>query len=1267
MNNVKLAFERYMDFLTVKRRDSMLRWSLELPGIILENTVTDAKNPNGSSTWRQSIITPNLFRKLMHPQLRNMNLVTLKKQLRLVKRDFTSTTTKFFDNNFDMIVDNDTTDIEVLEKSISRYEELMEELKYFNNNEPESFTPDIIAKVSKLFDWLYLNKQLDLAYKLIKRISPNYRVFFKFNQYNKMVEVIDRYGNPNDLFQFCEVFKYEKLPNIWRKVERLKNDRSIRQLIELSAVRTFSEASLLIGNILQDKSSSEGLKYFTFRVCSSLYKNFDLESRGLLYTHLMELDTQFLKYFPPALISRLFITYSELHPNDLTSQYEFLEKFIKPHYTVNDINEESFQYKLISSLPKDPFSILRFKVWFNYCFNDERLRYDMDIPSIIYLRNNKLHYIPKKYVEFLDSNPKKLSTALSVLIYTHAKYENNSKLGQMYFQLKNKLSLEINKVDKIGYLQLLTNSKQYSKAGLYLGKCLQEDSEFESDETLGPILIILAKTKNWGKLEDIYEERYENNEAITKDQYITLFLVLSLRPGTDKIMFKLWENYLKRGFEPNDHILSSIINGYINNKSYEEALKWFTAYSHYKVQLTSRSYGLMLNSLACLRSFDSVFKVLDELVNKDIRLPKAIFIPVFIQLAEIGDYKSIELILTKYYPKLNLPVERDDSRWIMQCHYHAQRFNLIIDNYLKMDANEIVYKDSLLALETAIKFRDVNTFEVVWDKAFKFHFKRRDLDIKAYIFYMAYWIRKYGAFGIQMKINQMKETIEVKELPAILFNQMIFSGLRTHRPWLTKKLVRIALSNNVIPSSKTYSLILQSNVCMPWVARNSIDETINLLEEVLNNRKEDRFGKLNEDINPMSLKMVIKAVMKYKNVYEARRLFELYVEVSRDNLTDNIHILNTELMLLGEEERWIEFDSCYDRYIQKITQLHNQARLKDSSLIDRYDEVGEFNRLDVLKDINLRSRYDEYKISDVKDARVKIPNWVKKSHYDVWIYRVKQLEVAERLGEVNDIVADLIGKGIVFSNKNLNETALFLSERGALLEEAASFIDNFLLPYHIENRQFKMMKLRYRTDQIPGLMKQPKYGFNNDTYFKVMKNLSQNIMERLTEEQRENFLSNISVSSKKYILKNVEQITRERRHIRSSYLQTKRLRTVFYRNIRSRMKIQSMRMKKHMGTWKVDRVIDYRGRMEQLKEEMVYIVRRIHDRELPGRDSEGSRSRPLSRKEIGDLRERKREVRGRMNRLRRERDEKLEEIMQEEARMNREKAVKVGKIDLTKL
>lgn len=1167
-----------------------------------------------------------------------------------------------FNSNQNLEIDED-----LIIDTERKYNEICQELTFFDKHSPDTFTPDIITKVYKLFDRLYSNRQYELVYKLLKNVEPNYNVFFKFHQYTKMVYIIDKLGTSTDLYQFCESFRYDKMPNFWRKVEKLKSDENISQLISLYSTVLFNDAEKILNNLLIS-SAPIGLKIFTFRIASFLYRRFDSKSRIQFYEYLLNLDDSLKCFFSPSLISQLFDSFCFIN-NDFDKRYQFIEHFVKLNFDANKTEENAFQYKLISSLSPTISPTIKFKLWYNYCYiKNETLNYERDIYSIIYLKNKRLYNLPKSFENDLNLSDEELSKILTILIYVHGRYDTKSHLGQTFFRLKHKLDLPITRIDKIGYLKNLTNTKQYNKSLNFLKFCMSEDPDFESDETLNPILIVLAKNKNWNQLENIYDQRYEKNEVISKDQYITLFIALSVRPGTTEIILKLWENYLKRGFQPNDQVLSAIIKSLINNKSYEEAIQWFSAYSHYDASLTSKSYGLMLESLAGLHQTEDMFDVLDELANGNFRLLKSIFPPLFKHLAILGDYKSIEVVLNTFYPKFNLSIDRDDTRWIMKCHYHANRFGIIVNSYLKeMQDHDISYKDSLLALESANKYRTVSTFDKVWEKTLKIHKLKGDLDIRAYIPYMSNWIRKHGAFGIELKLNEIKQTLKINKFPTILFNQMIFSSLRTQKPWLTKKIVKIALLNNVTPSPKTYSMILQSNVCMPWIARNSIGETIEILKEFLNNREKDKFGTINDDINPISLKLVIKAVIKYKDIYEARELFDMYIASARDNLLNNIHILNIELLILGEEERWLEFDECYTRYLEILQNLISKAKLTNEKLSQRAAESKGFSRLDVSNDVYLRQNYDEVKIVHYKDHSVQIPNWIKKAHFDIWPYRLKQLEIAKRLNEVINIVDDLIGKGVVFSNKNLNETALFLSNRPEYLELTANFIDKFILPYHIKNKHFKLMKIRNATEHIPGVHNKPYYKFNDSVYFEVMDNLSNSLNEKLTPEQQEQLFASISASPNKYILKNLEQIMKERDHIRSSHLRMTKLRTTFYRKARIRKKIQTKKLKRNMKLWKVDESIDYKAKMKQLLKSMDKIVYEIHQA-TNGDDIDSKRIKSASAK-VANLLKEKRYIKNRIQELRSLRKKQLDNIIRSESKVKNGnmKSFKVGRIDFEQL
>lgn len=1250
MSGMRLAFERYVNLLTLQRREEMLRWSRELPTNLLFDTIKDSNH--------QSSISPLILLRLARFSIKR---ASTRKYVRLLKRDFTCSTTKFFDNNYDILVNDNTADIDIEEDAIQRFNEIVEELKYFNPYSPESYTPDIILKVAKLFDWLYANKQFFLAYQLLHQLSPNYNLFFKFNQHSKIIEVFDKHGTVNDLFQYCEVFKYDKTPNIWRKLERLKSHPIISELIQLSNANTFQEAHQSIQNLFS-MNPPDGLKYLTFKIAALLYRQFDDESQNQLHQLLLNLEPHLFKFLSPGLVSQMYHRFLRKEDPSIEQQYKFFDRFMKPHFTASALENGSFQYRLISLLPKENTQILKFRLWFNHCYKNEKLKYDTEIYPIIYLKNNRIHFLPPNFEQHLHLNNQQLSKAFSILIYTHSKYENKPLLGQTFFNLKSKIGLEITKTDKIGLLHSLIKLKHFERANEFLVRFLRDDPLFESDETLNPMLIIWAKNREWKKLENIYMQRYAFNETITKDQYITLFMVLSIRAGTIKILTKLWENYLNRGFEPNDQVLSSMIKAYYNVKLYDEALRWFTAYSHYNVELTPKSYSLMLLVLASIGNVDSFFKVLDELISRGIKLTNYTFHPIFNKLSLLGDHRSIEVVLTKYYPQFDLPIERDDSRWIMQAHFHAQRYGTVTDAYMNAKESEISYRDTLLALDSALKFSEVKTFEKIWNKCQVIHSVRGDLDVRAYVHYMSYWIRKHGTFQLESKLEEIKQVTKISKFPTSLFNQMLFSAIRTHRPWLTRKIMKNALNNDVVPSSKTYSMVLQSNVSMPWVARNSIDQTIQIFEELLAHRKEDKFGKMDDDINPMSLKLVFKAIIRYKGIDEARRLFEKYVEVARDNIAHDIRILSIELMLLGEEERWIEFDECYESFLKLIIPLLKRAKLQDDTVNSMFDASSGFKRLDSLNDINLRNHIDEVKLAKSEDADAKIPSWIKKAHYDVWIYRLKQLEVAESLKELDSIMEYLIKNGIVFSNNNLNETALFLSKRPELLENTALFIDKYLLPYHIKNKRIEKLKLTYKAHKIPTVNTKPYYKFKSDVYHQVMKNLSINLDLTLSPEKKASFLKGITESPNKHFLKSLTHAMQDRHHMRSSFMKTQKMRKEFYRGIRNLRKKQSLAAEYKRKFSEVDKAIDYSKKKKDLIDAMHFVTEQIKRVEKEYGDLwDHEKNRPAN--EIAArLIEEKRSLRKSMNALRQKKVNLMTELSKENT-----KSYKVGKIDLINL
>ncbi|ODV87336.1 hypothetical protein CANARDRAFT_194938, partial [[Candida] arabinofermentans NRRL YB-2248] len=543
---------------------------------------------------------------------------------------------------------------------------------------------------------------------------------------------------------------------------------------------------------------------------------------------------------------------------------------------------------------------------------------------------------------------------------------------------------------------------------------------------------------------------------MTLSQYTAVFKALSVRGATDQIT-DLWDTFLKREFLPNDLILCYIIQSYIASKSYADALGWFAAFSHYNIPLNSMSYGLMLTALSGSNDIRLCFGLLDELDGLgNIKLEKKDLNQFLGRIALLGDYKSIELIISKYYTSFGIERTIEDMTWILKAHYHANRHGTVVHLVEKfVEEGTDTYELNRLALESSVKFNNLSCFKVTWRRLIE-RFPDQ-MEIRTFIPFMVAQVRQGQFSSIPERLDQIQKRFG--KLPSIIFNQMIYEAIRLKQTRTAMKILGESLKRGVQPSPKTYSLMMKASLRDTGKVNDNLEITTQLLDDVLVKRKEDGFGKLDHDIHAASFKQVIANILKHEQVSQARKYFELYIQHSKDNLLDNIHILSAELMVLGAEQRWNEFEQCFARYVDLIRAKMDVARMKSTHEPKR--KVSQV-RFDTSLPPPSSQFLDEPNIKYNIKPNSKTPAYLNGALHSVWPYRLQQLSETDRLDEVMTMVQQLRDDGLVLSHSNYNTTALVLSRDPSQLRASIQFMDKYMLPGILAAATTKMAHLRLK-------------------------------------------------------------------------------------------------------------------------------------------------------------------------------------------------------------
>ncbi|KAG7728831.1 hypothetical protein KL948_003868 [Ogataea haglerorum] len=991
MSNLKLALQRCIELQSATKRELALQWCLDLTTSLSRDK------------FRYNGLVPTLSRD----RLRYVII-----QLQQFKRNISMTNTKFFEHNLKIMAEQPSSS-----KSFKEAHDKVEQYIELKNSSSEKEHEN---EKAELFDYLYKNRYESLIVKLF-RDSVDKFAGFKESQFYQLTKIIDQYGTLEDLNSFLEQYSTKKTSHLLRRLENMKNIREIKAILQ------FQES--IDPNLLNHIKNYRGLslaltKYLRHQIWTSksLEKKQSMAKSALDILGPENCDVQFLAE-----------AYRVLRSGDLKTRYKLAKQLIDPQRK-NDI-----VFAMLSSTSPTESCYL----WVNE-FPDVKLA--DQVPKELYILKHRYLFagrLPKNFARHLDLDRAQLEKLISCLIFGYSRWGDHQYVFDLV-KLKGQLGLEISVIDQVGIF-LATLQLDKNEAYNAFKSLPQEAHRYVVKE----VIEMLGKANRWDELNAFFSGLSRLNYTPTVEDYTMMFEALASRGATDQIM-ELWEMFLRRGLIPTDRVLQAIIKSHIRKQAYADCLQWFAAYSHFKIPLSPKAYGLMLQALSGTNELVACFQLLDELTKiKNATLKRNNFSGFASNCAIGGDHKSIETLLSVYYPKFGLTPEAPDFTWILKAHFNSQRYNTVIDIFRKLQADKLdCYGSYEVALLSASRLGTLRTFDILWDE-FSRKFKD-ELKIESYEPFLIAYCRRHKFNRVVKFMDGLRE--HYKRFPSKLLNQVFFQYMRMGNLKNAFSLIGIALSRGIEISSKTYSLVLQAGTDLVSNFNAS------LMEELLNNKTKDSLGFAEKDLSPAAFKTAIKCLLNENQTRKARFLFETYIETSSSYFLDNVHILALELMILGKENRWQEFDSCFNRYYSIVRQKIVHARLKNTQVYDKMDDLNfrlhTGSTLQTLDEIRLRDR-------SLKPGA--IARYLREAVVDVWPYRLKQLDNQGQLRTIPQAVEQMLADGFVLSSLNVNETALKLSTDPSLVRETVEFIERYLLGDLMRRGRLRFLRLQFKS------------------------------------------------------------------------------------------------------------------------------------------------------------------------------------------------------------
>ncbi|OUM51069.1 hypothetical protein BVG19_g150 [[Candida] boidinii] len=1154
--SLKVAFEKYIELQSSHRRQLMLSWCLEMStmyykAFILKSSLLPLPS-NRITTNRTSKPT----------SLKSSNVVF--SYLSHFKRDLSNSKSLYFHNNIELLVnESSASKIGDKEKLQSKVEEFFDILQKESKKDAVNYFSQsnhyLSLKRTYLFNRALESKFYSLAHKLllfdyINDPATNFNI--PNSDIKDIIKLIDTEGSIKELSSFLQ---YKMLSGDLEGLDNILENALTSFEIILSS-NDFSQLKSIMQ--LTDLIRQTKTKKITHNILSSLLSSVDelhkLQYENSLSAESNSIITLLLTYSLSKSLSHIYnktgliknrdhnqetinlidgiVTkikenvsihnFDDIHPQYIASVYQCLRIFkLKNDSNIckEYMSRQSFENQLSSInciLNRSYSKFESFILWFDCYYFPNKSKIDiMDTPveESVHCKSlvkNKVFSINYS----LDSvrNVFKLdemcSDALSVLLYGSVR---NSRYIEKIYQYKSThKELTVMKHDRVNLVKNLTNLKQFKDIFKYVEI---DPKNFINDKTYEHVLMTFSKTDNWSQLRQLFNRLYSKGELPGKSHYTVLFYALASRGETSKVL-EFWDQYLKRGFPPDSKILTLIIKSFVVTKSYSNALQWFESFTHYDVPMEKQSYELLLETLSGAGNIQALFKLLDELKLRDYQeFDKNSFNGCLKRCAEHGYIQTVDKLITHYVTDVfKIDMHETSDYWRILTLYYTNRYSQIVDLYffIKQSSGLVNQNVYSLVLNSASRLPDTEKYFLIWEDYLLLR-KQTSIphDASCFSTYLQVYYKINGTDNLTETIDKLTNDYSF-ELTTNNINDLLFSTMMNKSPSDAVTILEISSEKSISLNSKTFSLLTQALLSEKtnFLSSTNIKLANKIATKYLLSKDNTRKGLSfrHRDFDPFALKLLVKENLRHNSAAKARHLFQSFVDSSKNYIYDNPVVLSTELMILSFEKRWRDFESAFERYL--------------SILKDEYDMLESTYKSSFSPTTHLESvasPISNIAISNpTNPSSSKIPASIKNGLFDVWEFRLKQLEDTNRLHEVLPMLQQLQKEGFIFSNKNINDTAIYMSKDPKLIKQCVEFTDSVLLP---GRKSEKILRRHELIGNLPETSSVPysEIRLTTKAYIEIIGNIQKNLLNEYGKKRLSLLANSYANTNHPSILKNL--------------------------------------------------------------------------------------------------------------------------------------------------
>lgn len=551
----------------------------------------------------------------------------------------------------------------------------------------------------------------------------------------------------------------------------------------------------------------------------------------------------------------------------------------------------------------------------------------------------------------------------------------------------------------------------------------ESHSELHEDWLFDVVLKTYASKQDWTGMQRIFESLFGRGDLPNLEHYRIVMDAVSKIAGTE-IIETMYNNMLSRSLKPSVGIFNAMMYSYYAKGDLRGVLRSFDLLKASKIYPNSHSYNILLMMYRDQKDLESAREVIQEIVNKQMRVPRHLLTTVISLCAERNDVVNGEAVFGWISEAGHHP-DTTSYNALLTCYTESRNYKKALDLFDEMQSKNIPLRIDTITI--MLKFYVVTKNWASFDSLLGRMMELRiQPDSKLYSVLLLNLCERKQLESAEELIKALETSKETNKKLSIYHYSILMSGyLNLGNYERTIEIYNSLESLNLLPTFQTSAFFLSAVAKLGETSPKLKDRATEILLEYLNDRDSvdltSNFTPRNT-VTPPLAGVVLREYERTGNLASALDIAEkMKQQGGEENTVFHVLTLRSILETCAKAHEWDQFNKYWN--------LLFEALRKWFVPIETITATGEKKLVD------------------------RIPTRQRFAFDRVFRSKVFQMITFGEHKDIIGLVESLYSLGFKMSNRLLNDTVTLLVQNDETIEAGYRLANNQLMPY--EYRRLK--------------------------------------------------------------------------------------------------------------------------------------------------------------------------------------------------------------------